>query len=244
MRKGRLLRLAGFGVALCTSAALVGAAVQTTGAYFTSTADGTITASSGHLTLSAQNTSLDFSNLMPGDNVTKTINYQVDASSGQIDLWLTFDPTSSAYQAFTGGKDSPNVPDGGLGRYGWFAVSESHWGQAFRSGNLAFPPYVANTGEHQTTYSSQTSPQCTVDATGRGGSDWIATAANGGDTTNEGYCGVPEQILLVSGLSNAASGSVNVTFGLNGWKQKDQNQPEFGGSVPFTLVATQHGQTP
>ncbi len=53
MQKKKAFRLAGFAGALCASAALVSLSVSGTGAYFTGSANGSISASSGHLNLNA-----------------------------------------------------------------------------------------------------------------------------------------------------------------------------------------------
>jgi hypothetical protein len=241
MTKGKVARLAGFIGALGVSTVLVTTAVQGTGAYFQDSFDGTMSASSGHLTLTktSGSTTLDYANLMPGDNIDKTFNYQVSVSSGTVDVWMVFDTNAQAYQAFTGGKGSPLWTDGGLGRYGYFKVADSNGGTAFRSGNLSFPPYADS--QNQVNSTSTSGDQCAT-TDGRGGDSWIATA---GDTHPSGYCGVPGAIRLASGLSDTATGSVTVTFGLNGVLQTQQNQVEFNNNhVVFQIVATQHGIAP
>ena len=251
MQKKKAARLAGFIGALCASGALVGIGVAGTGAYFSASNPGSFTASSGHLTLNTSATNFSYANLMPGTPVSKTVNYTVNASSGQVDLWLVFDTSTaankSAYNFFTGGKYEPgsqsqvdpNTCDangncGGLGRYGYFAVSESHAGTVFQSGNLSF---------YDSTNNTQSPSSCTTDAvTGDGGSQWIATA---GDSQPTEYCGVPQEIRLANGLAANESGSVTLTLGLDGYLQTQQNQMEFdGGTVAYHIVATQHGQTP
>jgi len=245
MNKGKVARLAGFVGALGVSTVLVTTAIQGTGAYFEDSATGTIAASSGHLTLDtgASNLNLSYANLMPGQIVPKTINYQVGVSSGGVDLWMVFDQNDVNYLRFTGAKHSTGAEDGGLGGYGYFSVSDSHAGGAFTSGNLAFP----NDG---TTPQNQTWPStnsCSVDAaTGRGGSSAVVTA----DSGTIPWCGVPAAILLRSNMTNGNSGTITIKFGLDGYKQTQQNQQEFGadanhaGYVPFHIVATQHGILP
>jgi hypothetical protein len=234
MSKKKAARLAGFIGALCATGALVGAGVQATGAYFTSSQTGTMHASSGHLTLSATHPAqlnMDFQNLMPGKNVQHAVDYSVDVSSGNVDLWLVFNKDSQEYNKFTGGSGNTNWSDGGLGRYGYFSVSDSNGGRAFRSGNLKFATAADD---------PQSSDSCATNATtGRGGSDWIATA---GDYSPTEFCGVPDAIKLAGGLSDGATGTVTITFGLNGYMQTEQNQPEF--NLPFKIVATQAGHVP
>lgn len=229
MQKAVLLKLGGFVTALCATGALVAATVPATGAYFSDSKDGSISATSGHLSLSINSgstTTLSYANLMPGTNQTKSIGYTVDASAGNVDIWLTFDKGTWQYGRFTGGKNSPGWSNGGLGRYGFFSVADSHAGTVFASGNLAF-------ADGTNTYGVSTS-ECTVDANGRGGS---ATVFTGGQ--NPPWCGVPSKILLATNLPSGTTGTVTITFGLNGLLQTQQGQDE--GTVPFHLVATQAG---
>ena len=225
MKKSKAIRLAGFVGALCASGALLGTSISSTGAWFTDSANGNLTASSGHLKLTGvSNTSVNFANLMPGEDRTQNIPYTVDVSGGGVDIWLVFDKTTAAYGAFTGsnGVNYGGHTSGGMGRYGHFQVGNDG-NVAFRSHNLQ----LANPG-----------PNCadgTVPgADGRGGSD--AT----GSATAE--CGVPDAIKLVSNVGNGYSGNVNVTFGLSG-KQTQQNQQD-DPNVPFQIVATQTGHGP
>jgi hypothetical protein len=227
MRKAKALRIAGFVGALCASAALVGTSVAGTGAYFTDSHDGTIASNSGHLTLdNVGETNLDFANLMPGEDQSANIPYTVNVSSGKVDVWMVFDPSSAGYGHFTGSKDVAYGPDnytgGGMGRYGHFQVG-ANGAVAFRSHNLQM--------------AKSPTPNCadgTVPgADGRGGSD-----VTGPDNQE---CGVPPAIRLASNLSNTATGNVNIVFGLSG-KQTQQDQTEW--TVGYKIVATQAGHAP
>ncbi|HET9186339.1 MAG TPA: hypothetical protein VFN80_00175, partial [Acidothermaceae bacterium] len=175
----------------------------------------------------------DFSGLMPGVDQNKTINYTTDVSSGTEDVWLVFptdtDAQKLAYAEFTGAKGEFGYSDGGLGRFGHFAVSDSHGGLAFHSYNLANDP-------------ATNKPDCPADANGRGGSDAKPTSET--DTTTATYCGVPKAILLASNLVSGTNGTITVTFGLTG-KQTAQNQTEFSPNpVQYQIVGTQHGIRP
>ncbi|WAX56042.1 hypothetical protein M6B22_16065 [Jatrophihabitans cynanchi] len=250
------MRLAGFIGATCASVALVATAVETTGAYFTSSKDGNITAQGGHLTLSnTSSMNLNFQDMMPGANQTKPVNYAVSVSPGNtVDLWLTFDTTSRAYNFFTGGKyatgggldantcvnHDTTANCGGLGRYGYFAVAANDTGAnpVFQSGNLSFAdstntPHVG----------ASTSSECGVNADGDGGSSQVASSPSDHAVP---YCGVPGAILVAANLGNAASGSVSVTFGIASIAgNNDQNASILPASpLPYHLVATQHGQRP
>ncbi|HXR40889.1 MAG TPA: hypothetical protein VN738_00700 [Acidothermaceae bacterium] len=219
-------RLGGFVAALGASGALIASATGATGAYFTDSHDGTLQAVSGHLKLNVSDTTLNFTGLMPAEDQTKEITYNTDAN-GNEDVWLVF-PDNEAYEQFTGAKGNALWPDGGLGRYGHFAVSDSNGGLAFQSYNL------------QNTPTGVTGQSCTVDGNGRGGSAQQATSAS--DTPP--YCGVPNAILLASNLVNGSSGTITVTFGLTG-RQTTQNQTEFSpAAVSFQIVGTQHGVRP
>ena len=236
MHKATLLKLGGFVTALCATGALVAITVPATGAYFTSAKSGSLSATSGALTLNVDETktALNFSGLMPGEPKTQSINYGVNVTSGAVDVWLVFDTTapttvakwagqSTAYHQFTGGGADPS----GLGRYGFFKISDTNGGQAFVSGNLAF-------ADTQDKYLGG-NDECSVNVdTGRGGSDAIYTGG-----AYPSYCGVPSKILLASGLTNGQGGTIDITFGLNGVLQTAQGQYE--GTVPFHVVATQHG---
>ncbi len=238
MSLGKAWRLGGFVAALTASAGLVAAATSATGAYFTDAHPGSISASSGHLKLDITGVSggasasgpeslaLDFSNLYPADYRTEKINYTVDSSVGNEDIWLVF-PTDTTvqqnvYAMFTGPGSSYH--GGGLGRYGHFAVSDSHGGLAFSSYNL----------------SSGYSSDCTPSSIGH------ATAPMGSAADNTGAppCAVPQKIRLAHDLASGTTGQVSITFGLT-QRQTEQDQVEFfGHGVDFQIVATQPGVAP
>jgi hypothetical protein len=227
MHRKKALKLTGFAAALCASGALVGISVSGTGAYFTDSASGSIAGSSGHLKLTnVSETNLNFANLMPGESRTQPVNYSVDASSGKVDLWMVFDTTSSGYGHFTGSKGvgygPENYTDGGMGRYGYFAVGNGS-DVAFQSHNLQMATNPALNCADGTV----------PGADGRGGSA-VASATNQ-------ECGVPGAIKLAGGLDSGTSGTVNISYGLSG-KQTQQDQVEW--TVGYKLVATQAGHAP
>lgn len=242
MSKGKYWRLGGFAAALAASAGLIAAASGATGAYFTDTHPGSFSANSGHLKVNITNVSggatasgpdnlvLNFQDLYPTDYRTVKINYATDSSIGNEDLWLVF-PGASApvgsvqnnvFDMFTGPKTS--YAGGGLGRYGHFAVADSHSGTDFSSYNL----------------SSGYSDDCTPDANGHA----IAPMGTAADNSKAQPCAVPAMIKLASNLTNGATGTVSLTFGLT-QRQTQQNQAEFAGlGVDFQIVATQPGVKP
>ncbi len=222
MNKGKIARLAGFVGVLGATTVLITTAVTGTGAYFTDSHSGSIAASSGHLTLNVSNPNLSFPNLLPGEDKTVNIGYNVD-SSGNSDIWMTFTDTA-AYCAFTGASDDPANCGGGLGRYGHFAVANDN-GILFQSYNLKNAP------------AGITGTSCAIDANGDGGSAQGSTSVS----NTPPYCGVPLAIKLASDLPNGSSGTIKTTFGITG-RATGQNAPV--ATVPFNIVATQVGVRP
>ena len=106
MSKNSIIKAVGFVGTLAAGAALVGSAVTGTGAYFTSSKDGNLAASSGHLTLNTSETYLNYADLMPGEDKTKDVDFNVDVT-GKSDVWLVFDTTTEAYARFSGAKGHP-----------------------------------------------------------------------------------------------------------------------------------------
>jgi hypothetical protein len=246
MSHGKAWRIGGFIAALGASAGLIASATGATGAYFTDTHSGTFQATSGHLRLDVADPSslaLSFTDLIPGQDQTKSISYTTDSSSDVTeDIWVVFPTTTPeqqlAYAEFTGGKGEFGYADGGLGRYGHFMLG-ANGSTLFQSTNLADEPLATS----PVTFDSG----CPVNAYGQGGESQKATSPT---DTSMGYCGVPKAILVASNLSTGATGHVDVTFGLTG-KQIAQNQTEFMHSdhvtpmpVQYQIVATQHGVRP
>jgi hypothetical protein len=122
----RLLAVATTGVA---AFGLVATATGYTGAYFTEAKAGSITGTIGAVHVATSGGSggngLDFafSNLMPGEPQTITLNYQ-NTGTGPEDIYLTF----------------PNIPAlhalNNLGSYGEVHVADSSSGPVFDSANL------------------------------------------------------------------------------------------------------------
>jgi hypothetical protein len=247
MSHGKAWRISGFIAALGASAGLIASATGATGAYFTDTHSGTFQAVSGHLRLTVTgDLALSYTDLIPGQDQTKTIGFTTDSSSNVTeDIWVVF-PTATpeqklAYAEFTGAKGEFGYGDGGLGRFGHVQIGATtgSYDRAFVSYNLANDPALGN--------STSGNLSACYDGNGRGGETQQATSPT--DVTM-GYCGVPKAILVATNLSNGASGHVDVTFGLTG-KQTQQDQTEFMHSdhntlmpVQYQIVATQHGVRP
>ncbi len=218
MHKARIAKIGGFVGTLTAGAALVASAATGTGAYFTDSHAGSFTAKSGILQMNTTATELSFTGLNPGEDKTQTIEYNIDgATTGNADVWLVFNPGDAGYALFTGAKGDPNAADGGLGRYGHFAVS-SNGSKVFESYNLQ-----AGTG-------------CVVDADGHGFGTPSTSVA---DTPP--LCGVPTAIKLDSNLPAGYQRTVELIFGLTG-RATGQNKDV--ASVPFKIVATQVGHRP
>jgi hypothetical protein len=223
VNKISMMKVGGFIGTLAAGAALVGSAVTGTGAWFSDSHNGNISAGTGRLHLNTTDTNLTFDNLVPGEYKTRNIDFNLDGSSStNADVWLTFDPNDTGYLKFTGAKGIPAWTDGGLGRYGHFAVSVNGGAPVFQSYNLQNGP---------------ASGSCGVDANGNGGSTQQATSP----TDTPPYCGVPTAIRLASNVAPGQAATINLTFGPTG-KWTAQNAPF--ANVPFHVVATQVGVRP
>ncbi len=233
MRKSRAVRVAGFVGALGASAALVGFAATSTGAYFTDSHSATIQASTGSVkvaTSPGDNGTLNFTNLLPGDYQTQKISYQA-LGTGSEDIWLVFptdpDPAHHPSEAFTGHAGDGAVP-GALGRYGHLAVSAP--AGSFTSYNLSREGAAA----------PHTGSSCSIDANGHGGSNTQVTSPS--DHTVP-FCAPADAILLSSGLTYGQAASATITFGFTPLL----TGPQAAGLAPvaaYKIVATQHGIHP
>lgn len=242
MNKGKTARLAGFIGALCATGALVGAGVQATGAYFTDSHDGSLSASNGHILVKTTNTHLDFTGLLPGVDKSMQITYRPRDNSANEDVWLVFDSATNAYGAFTGAKgtDYNGHTSGGLGGYGHFKV-HSDQGYGFESYNLQLPNDHADGSYGAGYYKHNDNGTCSVNSVGNGGEHTKAVGpTNATDSVPE--CGVPAAIKLASNISAGHTHTATVTFGLTG-KATDQDQGSWA-DVPFKVVATQVGVSP
>jgi hypothetical protein len=219
--KKNIVKVAGFIGTLGAGAALVATAATGTGAWFTDSQTGNLSATMGHLKLSTTDRTMALTGLMPGENRDKPIDYTVSVSSGTADIWLTFDTSSAEYGAFTGESGNSAYPDGGLGRYGHFAVANN--------GTTLFSSYnLANA-------SAGVSGCANADGHGFG-----RMATGVGDTPP--YCGVPGAIKLASNVADGQTGHLKLTFGITG-RATTQGQVQVAG-IPFQIVATQHGHMP
>lgn len=221
MFKSKTVRVVGFVGSMGLSAALLGTAATSTGAWFTDSEAGTVMAKSGTLTVDKNNNyNLFFDKLIPGQDQTKDVGYHTGGDAPS-DIWLSF-PNGDAYGAFTGQKGYPNVSDGGLGRYGHFAVYNN-------AGNLLFNSYNLTNQPDGTS-------GC-ADSEGHG-SNSPATSA----TDTPAYCGVPHYMKIESNVASGTDAKLTLLFGLTG-RATGQNKMEVP-SLPFQVVATQVGVRP
>ena len=220
MRKSKAARIAAFIGALGGSAALIGAAATTTGAYFTDSKTGTVSASSGHLTIDRNNDyNLSFDNLIPGEYKDRVVGYHTGGDTNE-DIWL-YIPAGAGYAALTGAADNSDGSPNGMGRFGHFAVKNNADQVLFSSYNL-------------TNVSKDTSG-C-ADDNGHGSGPQATS-----ETDTPPNCGVPHYMLLESNVPSGTDGKFTMTFGITG-KAKGQGAPV--ANVPFQVVATQHNIRP
>lgn len=222
MFKSKTTRVTAFVGTLGASAALIGMAATTTGAYFTDTESGSITAKTGHLQIDKRSDyALNFNDMVPGVYQDRDVHYRTDSSTNE-DIWLKF-PDGVAYAKFTGEKLGPNWPDGGMGRFGHFEVKNSAGNTLFSSWNLqnesAGVSGCANANGH-----GSNQPPADRDAT-------------------PAYCGVPRYMLIESDVPSGTENKFTMTFGVTG-RMVDQNAYQPPATVPFEVVATQHNVRP
>lgn len=227
MRKTKAARIAGFTVALGATASLVGFAATSTGAYFTDSHSGNLTASTGDVKVNTSSLLLDFANLLPANYKTDNIDYTA-TGTGPEDIWLVI-PNDGHDNAL----GVPANPDS-LGRFGHFEVNSN--AGSFVSNNLTGP---GSSGP------SDTGPSCPVDGTGHGGESQVATrsAQDGGSLSALPFCAPPQEILLDSNLTNGQSGTASITFGYTQVYRSGQDAAD-APIANFKIVATQHGIRP
>ncbi|HEX2893512.1 MAG TPA: hypothetical protein VHO29_05865 [Marmoricola sp.] len=226
MNMSKTARIVGFMGALGGSAALIGTAATSTGAYFTDSHDGVIRAGTGHVRVATSDTKLNFDNLLPGSYKTDRVAYTAQGTDSE-DIWMVFPNDSGQAEALVGKPDDGR--GGGLGRYGHLKVT-STGGAHFVSNNLS----------REGTTSGHTGPSCAVNSNGWGGSTQEAT-----DTSDHGvpFCGPANAILLQSGMTNGQSGYVDVEFGFTKLLTGPQDAPT-NKVAEYQIVATQHGVRP
>lgn len=108
----RAARIGGFLGATGMTAALVGAAVAGTGAYFTDAEAGTVTGTMGSIEIDATYTTIAFENMLPGEPQEHVVQYRNTGMNNQ-DVWVVFDQDDLG--DFDSATDEGKVND--FGRY-------------------------------------------------------------------------------------------------------------------------------
>lgn len=116
-------KVLGLALALVLIAGLVAVASGATGAYFSDTKSGEITGTIGSVKVDTSDLTLHFTNLMPGEPQTVTLNYANSGTGGQA-IFMVF-PQPDALHAIND-----------LGTYGEVTITDSNTGQVFFSNNL------------------------------------------------------------------------------------------------------------
>jgi hypothetical protein len=221
MRKSKAARIAGFTVALGATASLVGFAATSTGAYFSDSAPGQISGTVGsiHVAVSggsgSTNSNFAFDRLLPGEPQTVTITY-TNTGNNPEDVYLAF-PNATALSALNN-----------LGTFGQVQVNDAGGNDVFDSSNL---------NDNATT--------C-------------------GPFAHTGCWPLPKQLKVDSHLAPGASDTATFTFN---YASKLKGQPPVGSTgtwnsypvasqfttnssdgtgsgLPYSIIATQVGQTP
>ncbi len=268
MKKGKALRLAGFVTAACATTALVATAAQSTGAWFTDSQAGPLSASSGHLHLLHQSggayveqppaLDLSYANMMPGAPADSAINYKVDVSSGKTDVWLVFDTTASwpmqvwrqerqrATSCTPAGGPSSN-PDNGR----WADMATSRFrtpdgvaaGPGAHNGTVAFQSgqfgHSRNLGDRPTS----TRADVHTNALGHGGSDTGSSRLQPTSTMSITAVFLRPSSLPAT-LTNGHAAPVTAQLRSDGYMNTQPEPAADQRPVPFKLVATQHGGIP
>jgi hypothetical protein len=89
-KKSTLLRVAGFIGAAGVTAALVGSAVAGSGAYFSDSKPGSVSATMGSIKVNTDHTTLSLQNLLPGEAQSQTASF-VNSGLNAQDVWVVFD---------------------------------------------------------------------------------------------------------------------------------------------------------
>ena len=222
MNKKKTARVAGFVGALGASALLLGAAANTTGAYFTDSHDGAINSSTGQVKVDTTDLQLNFDQLLPGEYKTQRVDYTA-RGTGTEDIWMVF-PTDGSAEALVGTARRLRRR-----RPGSLRSPADH---QHRRGELRLQqPQQRGTGSHS------------GDAAGSTGTAGEAAARGGQQRRHpRAVLRTEDAILLQSGMSSGDTGYGNVEFGFTKLPH-GQNAPH-AQVAKFKIVATQHGIRP
>jgi hypothetical protein len=128
MRKSRFARFASLLAVIAVAASLIGVAVASTGAYFTSTQPGAITGNLGTVAVNISGQSINFANLMPGTPQTQTVTVQ-NTGTGNEDLYLAFTNEGFVWSAVNT-----------YGRYAKFVIAGKTYDNLNNNSTNGLPP--------------------------------------------------------------------------------------------------------
>ncbi|MEQ6901045.1 hypothetical protein [Nocardioides sp. YIM 152588] len=212
-------KVIGFIGTLGLTAALIGAAVEGTGAYFQdSTADATISGTMGSIQIEGQgDLNPVFQDILPGETRDATIQYSNTGDNAQ-DVWIHFDPDDLGDGLAS--TDTRKVNDGG--RYVEIVIKGNGGTTVFASDNLN---------------DDFTPGHCTAPAS-------LVQDVSG----NAHVCNpLVEWIKVADGLSPGQWGDFNFSYkSASKTGNGDQGAPIYGGpqGIGYQLVATQPGVAP
>jgi hypothetical protein len=253
MNKSTTLRLAGFVATAGVTAALVGVAVPSTGAYFTDSHNLAVHSTNGTVKVSTSAASLSFDNILPGEYQPKTLSYTAHGTSPE-DIWLVPStdknvtlPTNSGAVSTADLLGSTADPAAQYGRFAHLEVDGA--AGSFSSYNLGSDRATID-GTYPAS-ATEADAYCTVDSAGHNvgpiSSVEISRNADGtlpptGDHSRA--CPMPGAILLGSAVTNGETQNVTVTFGWTKILRTNAIQGLANPTLTFKIVATQHGISP
>jgi hypothetical protein len=120
--KSSIARLIGFIGTVGAGAALVGAGVTGTGAYFSDSKPGSVAGTTGSIKVTADNAAISFDKMLPGELKTATASYTNSGANVQ-DVWVVF------------ANDTGFLALNDTGQYSEVAISNAA-GEVFHSANL------------------------------------------------------------------------------------------------------------
>jgi hypothetical protein len=229
MRKSTKMKVGAVGISFALAGTLAVVASGTTGAYFSAAQGGTISGAIGTVALSTTNTTFAWTNMMPGEPRTVTVNF-TNTGTGPQDFYLAF-PDDPALHALNN-----------LGSFG-----EVH---VLSGGTDVFDSTNLNDGRHDTSTTAPGSNSCGSIFSATGTGCWplptnlklagsLAANATSSFTFSFNYAGKLGKGSGGGGVFN----SYPLTALTDANVAADTAGPA-GAGLPFQVVAVQVGQTP
>ncbi|HEY2812337.1 MAG TPA: hypothetical protein VGJ03_02615 [Acidimicrobiales bacterium] len=226
--KSKAGRVAAFLTTIALSAGLIGAAAQTTGAYFSDTQSGTVSGTLGSIKVTtsggtgASNLDVSFTNLLPADPQTLTTGFQ-NTGRNPEDVWVVF-PNADALHAIND-----------LGNYGEVHIASSGT-EVFGSKNLNDNTTSCPPGSQNLAHLPHPQNPCNALPQMLKLADNLGTGASGTMAFTFNY---------VSYLTSPNVDSPVPAFNcypIN--PANDKCDSPAGNGLPYQIVATQHGILP